>query len=71
MERENNKTDFDFSEMSKRKDLIEANEVQRKSSYIISVGLQKKLKMLAAERDVKLNDLLIEAVKDLLRKYGK
>ncbi len=31
----------------------------------------KKLKILAIEQDRSLNDMLLEAVRDLLKKYGK
>lgn len=62
---------YDFSAVSRRKEAAAADQEMKKSSYMIPAGLQKRLKMLAAERDVKLNDLLIEAVVDLLRKYGR
>lgn len=62
---------YDFSAISRRKEEAAADAEMKKTSYMISGGLQRKLKMLAAERDVKLNDILIEAVTDLLRKYGK
>lgn len=65
------KNSFDFSEMSRRKGQAEADSEIRKSSYLINAGLQKKVKMLSIERGVKLNDLIIEALTDLLRKYGR
>lgn len=71
MEAKEMKGDFDFSEISRRKSQAEADSEIRKSSYLISVGLQKKVKMLAIERGVKLNDIMIEALTDILRKYGK
>ena len=71
MESNEKKGAVDFSEISRRKGQIEADEQIRKSSYLIKAGLQKKIKMLAVERGVKLNDLIIEALSDLLRKYGK
>ena len=71
MESKEMKGGFDFSEMSRRKGQAEADSEIRKSSYLITAGLQKKVKMLAVERGVKLNDLIIEALTDLLRKYGK
>lgn len=71
MESKEMKGGFDFSEMSRRKGQAEADSVIRKSSYLITAGLQKKVKMLAVERGVKLNDLIIEALTDLLRKYGR
>ena len=71
MESNDVKNGFDFSEMSRRKGQAEADSETRKSSYLISAGLQKKVKMLAVERGVKLNDLIIEALTDLLRKYGR
>ena len=71
MESKEMKGSFDFSEMSRRKGQAEADSEIRKSSYLITAGLQKKVKMLAVERGVKLNDLIIEALTDLLRKYGR
>lgn len=71
MESKEMKGGFDFSEMSRRKGQAEADSEIRKSSYLITAGLQKKVKMLAVERGVKLNDLIIEALTDLLRKYGR
>lgn len=63
--------EYDFAPISRKKEEAAAEAELKKSSYIISNGLQRKMKMLAVERNVKLNDLLIEAVSDLLRKYGK
>lgn len=63
--------EYDFAPISRKKEEAAAEAVLKKSSYIISNGLQRKMKMLAAERGVRLNDLLVEAVKDMLRKYGK
>jgi hypothetical protein len=37
----------------------------------ISADLYRRLRVLAAERDRTIGDLLQEAVKDLLRKYSK
>ncbi|MBC8418537.1 MAG: ribbon-helix-helix domain-containing protein [Desulfobacteraceae bacterium] len=45
-----------------------------KKSYInttITTDLLKSLKILAAEKSVRLNQLLEEAIKDLLKKYKK
>ena len=63
--------EYDFAPISRKKEEAAAEAELKKSSYIISNGLQRKMKMLAVERNVKLNDLLIEAVNDMLRKYGK
>lgn len=63
--------EYDFAPISRKKEEAAAEAELKKSSYIISNGLQRKMKMLAVERNVKLNDLLIEAVSDMLRKYGK
>lgn len=63
--------EYDFAPISRKKEEAAAEAELKKSSYIISNGLQRKMKMLAAERGVRLNDLLVEAVKDILRKYGK
>ena len=37
----------------------------------LRVDLIKSMKILAAEEDVRVNDLLEEAIQDLLKKYGK
>ena len=37
----------------------------------LKVDLIKRLKILAAETDKRQNDLLQEAIEDLLKKYGK
>ena len=37
----------------------------------LDVGLLKALKILAVEKNKRQNDLLEEAIKDLLKKYGK
>ena len=63
--------EYDFAPINRKKEEAAAEAELKKSSYIISNGLQRKMKMLAAERGVRLNDLLVEAVKDMLRKYGK
>lgn len=63
--------EYDFAPISRKKEEAAAEAELKKSSYIISNGLQRKMKILAVERNVKLNDLLIEAVSDMLRKYGK
>ena len=63
--------EYDFASISRKKEEAAAEAELKKSSYVISNGLQRKMKMLAVERNVKLNDLLIEAVSDMLRKYGK
>ena len=38
---------------------------------MIDAGLMKSLKILAAKQDKRQNDLLEEAIQDLLKKYGK
>ena len=37
----------------------------------LKIDLIRKLKILAAERDVRANDLLEEAIRDLLKKYER
>ena len=37
----------------------------------LSVDLMKKIKILAVEKDCRVNDLLEEAIRDLLKKYEK
>ena len=45
---------------------------QRKNyNTTLSADLIKRLKILAVEKDVRANDLLEEAIQDLLKKYEK
>jgi hypothetical protein len=45
---------------------------QRKNyNTTLKASLIKKLKILSAETDKRQNDLLEEAIEDLLKKYGK
>ena len=37
----------------------------------LRIDLIKDIKILAAEKDMRVNDLLEEAIQDLLKKYGK
>lgn len=37
----------------------------------LKIDLIRKLKILAAENDARVNDLLEEAIQDLLKKYGR
>ena len=47
-------------------------ETERKNyNTTLRVDLIKGLKMLAVEKDVRANDLLEEAIQDLLKKYAK
>lgn len=46
------------------------DSTMHRSSYMCPEGVQRRLKMLAAARGVKLNDLMIEAMRDVLSKYG-
>jgi len=47
-------------------------ETKRKNyNTTLRVDLIKNLKMLAVENDVRANDLLEEAIQDLLKKYEK
>ena len=47
-------------------------EIKRKNyNTTIRADLIKGLKMLAVEEDVRANDLLEEAIQDLLKKYEK
>jgi len=48
------------------------HELERKNyNTILRVDLIKKLKLLAVNEDARVNDLLEEAVENLLRKYEK
>lgn len=58
------------SDMFKPTNNVEVDSTMRRSSYMCPLDVQRKLKMLAAARGVKLNDLMIEAMRDLLGKYG-
>ena len=47
-------------------------ELQRKNyNTTLQIDLIRKLKILAAEKDMRANDLLEEAIRDLLKKYIK
>ena len=47
-------------------------ETKRKNyNTTLKVDLIKELKILSAKTDVRQNDLLEEAIRDLLKKYGK
>jgi len=47
-------------------------KLERKNyNTTLRVDLIKKLKLLAVNEDVRVNDLLEEAIEDLLRKYEK
>ena len=47
-------------------------EAKRKNyNTTLKIDLIKKLKILAAEKDVRANDLLEEAIQDLLMKHKK
>jgi hypothetical protein len=47
-------------------------DTKRKSyNTTLRTDLTKKLKILAIEKDVRANDLLEEAIIDLLKKYGE
>lgn len=43
----------------------------KKSSYTCPAALQQKMKRLSVDRQVKLNELIIEAFNDILSKYGQ
>ncbi|WP_155305004.1 ribbon-helix-helix domain-containing protein [Desulfosarcina widdelii] len=48
------------------------NEIKRKGyNTTIRVDLIRELKILAAEKDCRVNDLLEEAIFDILSKHGK
>ena len=47
-------------------------ETKRKNyNTTLNIDLMKKLKILAVEKEVRVNDLLEEAIKELLKKYKK
>lgn len=46
-------------------------EKRKNFNTTIRLDLIRKLKILAAEKDVRANDLLEEAIEDLLKKHGK
>ena len=44
---------------------------RKQVTFRVEPSLVKKIKMLAVEQDRTITDLFIEALKDLLKKYGK
>lgn len=46
-------------------------ENRKNYNTTLSIDLIKKLKILAAEKDMRANDLLEEAILDLLKKHSK
>lgn len=47
-------------------------EIKRKNyNTTLKIDLIRELKILAATQDLRVNDLLEEAIKDLLKKYDK
>ena len=45
------------------------DEIRKSYNTTLSADLMKKLRILAAEQEKRQNDLLEEAIRDLLRKY--
>jgi len=57
---------------TKEGDIKDSMETERKTyNTTLKIALIKKLKILSAETDKRQNDLLEEAIKDLLFKYEK
>lgn len=72
MEKETHKAGaMDFTEASRRRDGEAEDQRPVRTSVILPSGLRKKMKILAVTRDVRFNTLVVEAVQDLLRKYGQ
>ncbi|MBN1843068.1 MAG: ribbon-helix-helix domain-containing protein [Deltaproteobacteria bacterium] len=46
-------------------------EIRKSYNTTLRANLMKKLRILAAEQEKRQNDLLEEAIKDLLKKYEK
>jgi hypothetical protein len=46
-------------------------EVRKNYNTTLRIDIIRKLKILSAETDVRQNDLLEEAIEDLLKKYEK
>ena len=46
-------------------------EKRKNYNTTLRIDLIKKIKILAAEKDARVNDLLEEAIQDLLKKYEK
>ncbi len=67
-----NRADFSLRSLKKEKSVLRGNRVGEtiNSSYTIDADIQRRLKMLAVERGVKMNQLFLEAITDLLDKYG-
>jgi hypothetical protein len=46
-------------------------KLRKNYNTTLRIDLIKDIKILAAEKDVRVNDLLEEAIRDLLKKYEK
>ena len=46
-------------------------KLRKNYNTTLRIDLIKEIKILAAEKDARVNDLLEEAIQDLLKKYGK
>lgn len=46
-------------------------KLRKNYNTTLRIELIRDIKILAAEKDARVNDLLEEAIKDLLKKYGK
>ena len=46
-------------------------KLRKNYNTTLRIDLIKKIKILAAEKDTRVNDLLEEAIQDLLKKYEK
>lgn len=69
-----NKAEFKLPRMQRDGSrLVSSQEEDRivKTSYTISANLQKRLKILSAEKGVSISALLTEAIEDILSKNGK
>lgn len=51
--------------------LINMEKLRKNYNTTLRIDLIKKIKILAAEKDTRVNDLLEEAIQDLLKKYEK
>lgn len=77
MEKDNvkiNKADFSLPRMQRSGSRLVSNPNEDrivKTSYTISENLQRRLKMLSAEKGVSISALLTEAIEDVLAKNGK
>lgn len=72
-----NHADFSLKDMGNKRSVRRMSQTGQNtgeminSSYTIDADVQRRLKVLAAKRGIKMNALFYEAVTDILAKYGE